>query len=197
VQDAGDEYKQVEDLDDRRVVMTEQRHYLEAAARNAKEAGSRAAEARDIAENAVVLASKAGRAGRAYKQTCQLRGLLDAVSRADAARRVPVPDLGSLETATRSAVELQIKSRDLRAAVRDCRNRRAVLVVSGNTVLGTFEELIDRIEKQIAAVEATIEVVQERGWQKKTARDEWKTAHDNLHSTTDVCPTCGQEIHDA
>jgi len=122
---------------------------------------------------------------------------LDAVSRADVARRAPVPDLNFLDLAAHEVRQLESKTDELDLAIRDCRNRRAAAVAAGNSALGAFEYLITRINQQIAAVRTAIDMVLERRCQKKKLKDEWQAEHDNLHSTTDVCPTCGQEIRDA
>ena len=199
VGEADQDYRQVESLESRRKFFRDQRDDLAQAVAKTKQAGDRAAKARNIAEKAASVASKAGRAGRAYKQTCQLRGLLDAVSRADTIRKQPIPNLDKLETTRDRHGEVRKRYRALSAAVGDCHRLAGI---AGQPVpnigkLETAKTTVDRIKDDIRILGDLIETIQQKGWEKKKLQDEWQMASDNLHDEVSVCPLCGQEIPDA
>lgn len=83
----------------------------------------RAAASREIAEKAASLARKAGRAGKAAGLSRKLKSLLESISRADAARRQPVPDLGKLEASKAGVTEAAKQLQDLKDIIDACHER--------------------------------------------------------------------------
>jgi hypothetical protein len=198
IDEADEQWQRVESLESRCKFFQDQRDDLEQAATRTKQAGDRATEARNIAEKAAVLTSKAGRAGKAYKQTCHLRGLLDAVSRADTIRKQPVPDLDKLEHTRDRHGKVQKQHRALSVAVGDCHRLAEIAsqLVPSISKLIIAKATADGIRDQIRILGDLVETIQQKGWMKKKLQDEWQVASDNLHDEVSVCPLCGQEMPD-